>query len=294
MTPTARFCDVVFPAATALEKSDLGEPWAGNYLLYRPQILPPAGEARSDFNILWALAERLGFGEEFSEGRSESDWIEHFIAQSEVEDAEAFKANGIYLGREQDRSGLAAFAADPGTHRLGTPSGKVEITSARYHAETGFPAIPTWQPAPADPRYPLLLITPKSPDRTHSQGDQWAEARPPAHVLEMHPSDAARRDLTDGQRVRLFNAQGESRVTLRISGSVMPGVVCLPEGVWAALDEHGVDQAGAANLLTSTQGTASGVACIMHGVGVEVVPFHPASSTNTQSSYGPCDGAVNS
>ena len=50
----------------------------------------------------------------------------------------------------------------------------------------------------------------------------------------------------------------------------MPGVVCLPEGIWVDLDQDGVDQAGSANLFTSTAGTAPGTACIMHAVGVEV------------------------
>jgi anaerobic dimethyl sulfoxide reductase subunit A len=270
LTPTARFCDVVFPAATALEKTELGEPWQGNYLLYRPRILAPAGEARSDYAILAALAGRLGFGDAFTEGRTEEDWVEHFIAQSEISDVAAFKASGVYLGAEQNRSGLSAFAADPAGHPLGTPSGKVELASARFHADTGLPAIPTWQAAPSDSRYPLSLITPKSPERTHSQGDQWAAARPPAHALEMHPADAAARGLCDGQTVRVFNTHGEGRVTLKLSEGVMPGVVCLPEGVWVALDAQGIDQAGATNMYTSTQGTRAGVAAIMHGMGVAV------------------------
>lgn len=270
MTPTARFCDVVLPAASALEKPELGEPWAGNYLLYRPAVLPPAGEARSDYAILCALAERLGFGPAFSEGRSEDEWVDLFIAQSEIEDAAAFKASGIYFGAQQNRSGLQAFAADPLAHPLGTPSGKVELASARYHAETGFPALPTYQPAPCDPRYPLSLITPKSPERTHSQGDQWANSRPPAHALEMHPADAAARGLADGQRVRIFNELGQGRVPLKVSENVMPGVVCLPEGVWVDLDEQGIDQSGATNLYTSTAGTQPSAAAVMHGVGVEV------------------------
>jgi hypothetical protein len=49
------------------------------------------------------------------------------------------------------------------------------------------------------------------------------------------------------------------------------------EGIWVELDEQGLDRAGSANLFTSTQGTRPGMACIMHGVGVEVAPV-PGSS----------------
>lgn len=270
LTPTARCCDVILPAASPFEKEELGIPWAGNYLLYRPQIMPPAGQARSDYDALSELADRLGFGPAFTEGRSAAGWIAHFIAQSEILDPDEFRRTGIYLAPDQARVGLADFAADPGRHPLKTPSGKVEIASARYHQETGFPAIPTWQPAPADGRYGLRLITPKSPHFTHSQGWNLPTLRQRAgHALTMHPADAASRGLADGDLARLFNDQGTVCIPVRLSEAIMPGVVSLPEGAWVELDPTGVDVAGSANMLTATDGTAPAAACIMHGVAVE-------------------------
>jgi anaerobic selenocysteine-containing dehydrogenase len=272
MTPTARYCDVIFPASSSLEKEDIGLPWAGNYLLYKSQVLPPAGEARCDYDILCALAERLGFGAEYSQGRSAAEWITHFIQQSEIPDAEEFRRTGIYFGAEQERTGLQDFSANPEQHPLSTPSGVVEIASQRYQRETGFPAIPTWQPLETNPRYPLRLITPKSLYRTHSQGSNFAVSRAKArHALEMHPLDAAARGIAPGDRVRLFNPQGEARIGVRLTEDMVPGVVCLPEGVWVELDADGVDTAGSANMFTATQGTAPGTACIMHGMGVQVM-----------------------
>ena len=271
MTPTARWCDVVFPAATALEKEDIGIPWQGHYLLYKPRIAAPLGEARNDYDVLCELANRLGFGREFSAGRSAADWVEHFIAESEIPDAEAFRRTGIYRPPDPARSGLEEYAADPDRFPLSTPSGKVEIASELYRKETGFPAIPTWQSPPEDERYPLRLITPKSPHRTHSQGSNIAEIRRKAdHALEMHPQDAVQRGIAHGDTVALFNAQGVTRVIVHLTEDITPGVVCLPEGVWVEIDPQGIDQAGSANMLTSTDGTRPGVACIMHAVGVEV------------------------
>jgi anaerobic dimethyl sulfoxide reductase subunit A len=271
LTPTARHCDVVFPTTTAFEKEDIGLPWAGNYLLYKPQVVPPQGQARSDYDVLWDLADRLGFGQAFSEGRSAADWVQHLIEQSEIPDPAAFRATGVHLGADQERVGLADFTADPARHPLSTPSGKVEIASERYHRETGFPAIPTWQPAPAAPHYPLRLVTPKSPHFTHSQGSNLPALRQRAgHALSIHPDDARPRGIGDGEPVRVFNAQGTVRISARLSEDVMPGVVSLPEGMWVELGADGVDVGGAANMLTSTDGTAPGVACIMHGIGVEV------------------------
>ena len=271
MTPTARYCDVVFPAASPLEKEDIGLPWLGNYLLYKAQAVPPRGQARSDYDIFCSLADQLGFLQEFSEGRSAAQWVGHFMDQSEIPDVEEFRRTGLYLAPDQERVGLAEFSADPQGYPLDTASGKVEIASERYQHETGFPAIPTWQEPPADSRYPLRLITPKSRFYTHSQGSNIPEIREKAaHALVMNPEDAASRKITDGSLVYVFNEQGEAKITARLSDDLIRGVVCLPEGIWFELDEKGVDTAGAANILTSTQGTTPGLAVIMHAVGVEV------------------------
>ena len=271
MTPTARYCDVVFPAASSLEKEDIGIPWLGNYLLYKPQVLTPLGEARCDYDILCDLAERLGFLEDFSGGRSAADWVQHFMDESEITDIEEFRRTGIYLAADQERVGLADFGGDPLQYPLDTLSGKVEIASEKYHQEMGFPAIPTWQQPPEDPRFPLRLITPKSPYRTHSQGSNIKAIREKAaHALMMHPQDAANRSICNGDLVRVTNSQGIIQLTVKLSDDLTPGVVCLPEGVWVEMDRKGMDKAGAANILTATTGTQPATACIMHGVSVEV------------------------
>jgi anaerobic dimethyl sulfoxide reductase subunit A len=271
LTPTARHCDVIFPATTAFEKEDIGIPWAGNWLLYKPQVLPPAGQGRSDYDVLWELADRLGLGPAFSEARSAGEWVQHFIEGSEIPDPAEFRRTGIYLAPDQERVGLAEFTADPARHPLSTPSGLVEIASKKYARETGFPAIPTWQDPPEDDCYPLRLITPKSPHRTHSQGSNIPELRErDPHALSMHPADAAPRGIVDAAAAVLSSAQGRMLVPVRLSGDLMPGVVSLPEGIWVELDAEGVDVGGAANTLTSTDGTAPGMACIMHAVAVQV------------------------
>jgi anaerobic dimethyl sulfoxide reductase subunit A len=271
LTPTARWSDVVLPAASPLEKEDIGLPWLGNYILYKPQVVAPLGQARSDYDIFCDLADRLGFLPQYSEGRSAAEWVQHFIDRSEIPDPAEFRRSGIYIAADQERVGLASFSADPQHFPLRTPSGKVEIASQKYASETGFSAIPTWQKPPQDPRYPLCLISPKSPHRIHSQGSNIPEIRAKAsHALEMHPQDAAARGIANGSRVRLFNTQGTAYVHARLTEDMLPGVVCLPEGMWVELDADGNDTAGSANMFTSTLGTAPGTACIMHAIGVEV------------------------
>jgi anaerobic dimethyl sulfoxide reductase subunit A len=115
------------------------------------------------------------------------------------------------------------------------------------------------------------LNTPKSPLRTHTQGSNLAEIqKQEAHCLVLHPEDAVKRGIQSGDHVVLFNEQGKACLPVRLSEDIVCGVVCLPEGVWADLDSAGIDAGGAANMFTSTAGTAASLSCIMHGVGVEV------------------------
>jgi len=270
MTPTARWCDVIFPAATALEIEDICAPWLGNHLLYKPQVLQPAGQARSDYDTLSALAGWLGFADQFTEGRTASEWVQHFIDQSEVTDQDAFKQRGIYFGAEQERVGLADFSRDPDANPLRTPSGKIEIASQRYNTETGFPAVPTWQDPLSDQRFPLMLITPKCVYRTHSQGSNIpALNKLVDHALQMHPHDMADRGLVDGGLVKIYNDHGTCIVPVRASDAIMPGVVSLLEGVWVELNIHGEDTAGSANMLTSNNATNPAQANIQHAVPVQ-------------------------
>jgi anaerobic dimethyl sulfoxide reductase subunit A len=271
LTPTARQCDVVLPAASPLEKEDIGIPWLGNYLLYKAAALPPRGSARSDWDIFFDLADRMGAGREFSGGRTASQWIDSFLESSEVPDHEQFKSTGVYLAPDQERVGLAAFGADPAGHPLDTPSGKVEISSECYARETGFSAFPVWRNQERDVRYPLSLITPKHVQMTHSQyGDRRSGLSPESHDFAMHPADAAERGIQSGAQVRLFNEHGAVHVRVRVTDDIMAGVVCLHEGTWFELDDKGADTAGSANLLTGTVGTGPEDSCIMHAIAVEV------------------------
>ena len=113
MTPTARWSDVIFPAATALEQEDIGIPWQGHYLLYKPQITLPLGEARSDYDALCDLATEWALDRNFQGAAALAEWIEHFIAESEIPDAAEFRRTGIYKPPDPERTGFGGLCRRP-------------------------------------------------------------------------------------------------------------------------------------------------------------------------------------
>ena len=270
LTPTAIQCDMVLSTTTFLEREDIVFPDGGNYLLYSNQAVPPLHEAKDDYEIFFELAERLGFGDAFSEGKSAEAWLAQFLAESEIPDQEEFKQSGIYMAADQLRVGLSDFVTDPQAHPLNTPSGRVEISSKAF-AETGFSPIPESRVLETTEAHPLRLVTPHPKYRIHSQYDNiaWFKEREP-QALWIHPDDADPRSIEDGQQVYVTSPQGRMRITARVTGDIMPGVVSLIQGAWPAFDAEGTDTAGAANVLTSTEPTLPSRCTRTHSVLVQV------------------------
>lgn len=268
LTDTARYCDVVLPATTFLERTDIVG-GGGNYVLYSNKVLEPPGEAKNDYEIYCLLAERLGFGDKFSEGKTDEEWLDSFLCESEIEDFEGFKRSGIYWGKDQKRFALKDYINDPGKHPLNTPSGKIQISSDKY-ALTGGTPIPKSQPLQPNEMYPLRLITPKSRYHTHSQNYniQWFNDRE-RNGLWINPSDAEVRGIEDKDSIKVSTPQGEMVVEAFVTDEIIAGVVCLYEGAWLDLRD-GIEYNGSANILTSTEPTLPSHGSRTHSILVQV------------------------
>jgi anaerobic dimethyl sulfoxide reductase subunit A len=272
LTPTATHCDVVLPATTFLEREDIVFP-ESNHLLYSHKVIEPVGQSKNDYDIFCRLADLLGFGQEYSQGKSADEWLDCFLEESEIPDADEFRRTGIYSGPEQERCGLSEFVADPEAFPLTTTSGKIEIASAEY-ARLDFPAVPTWRGFQTGDKHPLYLITPHARYRINSQyaNDPWFAEREPQR-LWMHPRDAASRRIPEGSRVEVDSPRGKLRITVRVTEEIIPGVVCLLAGMWPEIGREGVDTAGSANMLTDTLPTLPSQSSRTHSVAVDVRPL---------------------
>lgn len=279
-TAMAKHADIVVPSTTAYERNDFSGSRNDPVLMAMPALATPFANSRNDYETFAALAESLGFGEQFTEGRTERQWLAHLYdgwartLDFTVPTFEDFwSAGSLRLPVEEGLTLLADFRADPDTHRLGTPSGRIEIFSDTiagfgYDDCAGHPtwfAPQEWLGGPRAQRYPLHLIANQPATRLHSQLDTGAtsqgskiQGREP---IRMNPRDAAARGLSHGDVVRVFNDRGSCLAGVVVDAAVRPDVVQLPTGAWYdPLDPADPDSMcvhGNPNVLTTDIGTST-------------------------------------
>lgn len=278
-TSTARHADVVLPATTTLERNDIGFAGREAFFTAMRKVMEPYGEARDDYTIFAGLAERLGFGEAFTEGLTADQWLERIYtdnlprvraAGADLPPFPEFWERGIIdlVGLDEPVIMHDAFRADPDAHPLETPTGKIEICSEtiRGFGLPDCPGMPVWiEPfewlgcEKAD-TYPLHLLSDQPKRRLHSQLDHTPYSRA-GKVAGREPvyinvQDAAARGIADGDLVELFNDRGRCLAGAIVTDDVMPRVVRLATGAW--FDPlHDLDLNANPNSLTLDRGASS-------------------------------------
>jgi anaerobic selenocysteine-containing dehydrogenase len=224
LSVTARYADIVLPAATYLETEDLYRAYGTYYLQWGARAVAPQGEAWSNFHLAQELARRLEIADPVFR-MAQSDILERMITGGDGRVAA--------LDPAQVRTGAPVSVAPEGGQEFRTPSGKLEFYSAVL-AAAGRAPMPDWRPDPEEERerrrWPLRLLTAPGYFQSHTAFSGVAFLRrregPPCCIL--HPEDAAARGLTAGERVKLFNARGAVGLVLRVSDEIRPGTVLVP------------------------------------------------------------------
>lgn len=261
-TDTADFADIVLPATTFLEHTDLYFAYGHYYLQLAQPALAAAGEALPNTEIFRRLAARMGFGEPCFRD-SDDDMLRHLLdspAHPFVRGITLEQLRREHFVRLQIGEVFTPFASGG----FGTASGKCE-----FHAET-LDYEPPLESRHGDKellaRYPLEMISPKNPGNMNSTFGNRADADEQTAVLTLHPADAARRGIETGDAVRVFNGRGECRLRARIGDAVSPGVVVVPSGRWPKRAEGG----NTVNMLTSQRLTDKGGGAVFYSCLVEV------------------------
>ncbi len=290
VTPTARFADLVLPACTQFETWGVEDGWKyGDEVILQPKLVEPLGESKSDYRICAEIAELLGIGPAYTEGRDEHGWVEWIWARyratrfPDLPPLDEFEASnaGVYAKPvAKPAVAFADFRANPWAHPLHTPSGKIEIFSRRLHdlgKPDEIPAVPKYIQEWASPfgpeasKYPLQAMGHHSLRRVHSthENNDWLEEAFPQRVF-LNPLDAEARKIKDGDLVKLYNANGMLILPCHITNRIMPGVVDIPQGAWWTPDENGDDRRGCVNVLTSERWTPLAFGTAQHTAMVQV------------------------
>jgi biotin/methionine sulfoxide reductase len=300
-TPAARMADIVLPATTTLERPDIGYGSREPFLIAMKKAREPIGEARDDYWIFSELARRLGQGDAYTEGRDTMAWLAHLYEQSREKSAaagvtipafEEFWETGIAEAKGENREPvmLASFRADPRSHPLETPSGRIEIYSEKI-ASFGYDDCPPhavwlepieWLGSKTAERYPLHMLSDQPADKLHSQLDHSPHARATKikgrQPITLHPRDAAARGIAAGDLVRVFNDRGACLAAARLSDRIRPGVVRLSTGAWFDPADAGsnrpLEKHGNPNALTLDIGASKlSQGCIAQTCLVEIERF---------------------
>lgn len=245
MNPSAELADIVLPVTSPWEAAALrigfeSSQAAQSLIQLRTPLTAPRGEARSDLQIIFALALRLGLGEQFFGGDIEAGF-RHQLAPTGVT-LEQLRAHPE--GVRVPLTTRHRKYIESGGFR--TPSGKVELYSETFLA-AGYSPLPRFDEPGLSPRsrpelaeqFPLVLTSAKPLWFCESQHRNIASMRrsAPDPQLEIHPETAAARAITAGDWVRICTPHGSVRARAKLNGNLDPSVVCGQHGWWQGCSE---------------------------------------------------------
>ena len=293
---TGRHADYVLPATTFLEREDVPVAFlpffVKPFIQWSDRVVPPRGEAREEWEVIDDLARRMG------------------VAPYSVPPLRWLARLGIRLSPTR----LLDLMLRAGPRRLSlarlrsSPHG---LLLGEHHATGRLPKSPALTPPeivreieslaaspPPDPGLPLRLVGMREL-RSHNSWmhnvEKLMRARD-GQAVRMHPSDAASRSLSDGDRVCIRSASGEVEgVPVLVTDEMTPGVVALPHG-WGhrggwrrANAAGGVNVNDLASAAPDSLERLAGMS-MLNGIPVEVEAL-AARSTETFAAVAPSHGA---
>ncbi len=267
MSPTAEQADVVLPVTSAFETEGLKIGFevsqeAQSLVQLRQPLVSPVGEARSDIDVIFDLATRLGLGPHFFDGDVDAGW-EHQLDPSGVS-LQQLRDNpaGIRLPLETQHRKYAMVGDDGRPAGFDTPTGRIELYAETF-LDIGQSPIPTFTEPALSPRsrpdlaeqFPLILTCAKSLYFCETQHRQVAFLRRHSQdpEVELHPDAARARGIAEGQWVEIATPKGSVRARAALNPSLTPDVVCGQHGWFEPCEELGLAgypafEAGSANL----------------------------------------------
>ena len=291
LTPTALISDIILPGTTSFEEDDIiagGSAWTG-FVCCESAAIDPLFESKPVYEICRLIAGGLGIEEEFTEGKTQLDWLkwcyEQGLAAGDDLPAtfEEFREVGLFKQTDSHTPPIASH------DNIATPSGKYEVFSkqaynlSRQWDLTGGGYIPadgldqiTGLPIYYDSfegigdvetrgDYPFQLIGHHGKTRTHSSygNVDWMNSVAPQQCW-INTVDATTLGIKNDDLIRVSTKRGTTQIPAKVTDRIMPGVISIPQGAWydpesrdaATLGSPEVlDKGGCISVLTSMRPT---------------------------------------
>ena len=253
--PSAGCADLLLPASTCWEHEGLMPSFStaeetATWAQLRPPVVQPLHESRSDLEIIFDLATRLGLSEQFFNGDIDAA-LNYQLAPSGLT-VRQLRANRMGMRATAETRYQKYAEVDPQTGRpkgFQTPTRKIEIYSTRF-AKAGYAPLPGMMEAgdsrrsrnDASNEYPLILTSFRLVQFCDQQHRNIPRLRRPVAEprLEINPETAAALNIQDQEWVRLETAVGGIRLKAKLNSFLHPKVVATQYGWWQACNELGL------------------------------------------------------
>ena len=268
MTDTADHADYVLPATTQLEHWDIHNSYGHTDMVLNRPAIAPMGEAKTNTHIFRELGTRMGLHSPLMQEDDES------LCRLALQHPRNLQSAAPVTWDALLKDGFAHWPVADAPFANGgfpTASGKCEFFSERLAAQgiDGLPDyLPNYEPSDAQATYPLAMISPPARNFLNSsfvnvKSLRDMEGEP---MLEIHPDDAASRQVKDGAMVRVFNDRGSYQCKAQISTRAQVGMVVGLGVWWRKLGSDGTN----VNELTSQRLTDMGRAPVFYDCAVQV------------------------
>jgi len=234
MTDTCKLADIVLPACTSFERSEL-KFYAEDYVIWTTPVIEPLWESRSDADIIFDLAKRIAPEDDLMQKGYEAnvDWI---LKPTGLRVKELKKYPAGYAVKNIEKPPYRKYEKSG----FPTPSGKMEFASTIME-EANYDSLPTFKEPKLSPRstpevakdFPLILTTgARLPMYIHSRTFRlsWTRGLRPDPMLDINPIDAAVRGISQGDWVTLSTPRNSIKVKANLTEVVPPGVINIFHG----------------------------------------------------------------
>lgn len=252
-TPSSRYADILLPINTPWEREALRVGFEINedaveLVQLRQRMVPPRGESRADYDIVFELAARLGMTDQFFGGSIEAGW-NHMLAPLGLDVATLrMQPGGIYKPLPQQEHNYAKIGLD-GPRGFATETLRVELYSEKL-LRHGYSPVPEFispvhglHPESNDRvNYPYTLTSIKNGYYCHSQQRSLASLRrrAPYPTAELSPELAAQKGIVEDDWILVQTSAGSARFRARVVSELARDVIIAEYGWWQACDEIGM------------------------------------------------------